>query len=215
MHDRCRKTITIDCVCTKHKHTESDIHFKGNGHNNQLFSTNGLHNKKKESIDDYNLVEVLGRGSFGKVMLAEKKGTNERYAIKVLQKRKITQNCKEYIMTERNVSILAAHHPFLAGLHSCFQSPERLFFVMEYVNGDNLMFHLKCDRFDEVRATFYTAEVTLALQFLHRHGIIYRDLKSDNVLLDQEGHCKLVDFGLCKVIDKVQILKILHVCCSF
>ncbi|XP_036369528.1 protein kinase C iota type isoform X4 [Octopus sinensis] len=152
------------------------------------------------SLDDFTLLRVIGRGSYAKVLMVEQKVTKRIYAMKVIKKAMFNdEEDIDWINTEKHVFETATNYPFLVGLHSCFQSLSRLFFVIEFVNGGDLMFHMQQQRrLAEDHARFYAAEISLALNFLHERGIVYRDLKLDNVLLDSEGHIKLTDYGMCK-----------------
>ncbi|GAA6067032.1 serine/threonine-protein kinase N2 [Tachysurus ichikawai] len=153
------------------------------------------------SLRNFKCIAVLGRGHFGKVLLAEYSITGEMFAIKALKKRDIVVRDEvDSLMCEKRIfeTVNSVRHPFLVNLFACFQTKEHVCFVMEYAAGGDLMMHIHADVFSEPCAMFYAACVVLGLQFLHEHRIVYRDLKLDNLLLDTEGYVKIADFGLCK-----------------
>ena len=150
-------------------------------------------------MEDFVLLKVVGKGSFGKVMQVRKKSNGKIYAMKVLHKENIVKrNQVQHTRTERNV-LGYIQHPFIVGLNFAFQTSDKLFFVLDYCAGGELFFHLgKEGKFAEGRAMFYAAEIALALEYIHTLNVIYRDLKPENVLLTHRGHVRLTDFGLSK-----------------
>uniref|UniRef100_A0A8B9DLW2 non-specific serine/threonine protein kinase n=1 Tax=Anser cygnoides TaxID=8845 RepID=A0A8B9DLW2_ANSCY len=134
--------------------------------------------KHKVTMNEFEYLKLLGKGTFGKVILVKEKATGRYYAMKILKKEVIVAKALKY----------------------SFQTHDRLCFVMEYANGGELFFHLSRERvFSEDRARFYGAEIVSALDYLHSEkNVVYRDLKLENLMLDKDGHIKITDFGLCK-----------------
>lgn len=155
--------------------------------------------KGKVGMEDFDLLKVLGRGGFGKVMMVRHKATGEIYAMKVLHKEAIiARNQVQHTKTERNI-LQVIDHPNIVKLHYAFQSEGKLYLVLDYLNGGELFFHLKnSGRFPESRVRQYVAQLSLALSHLHSLDVIYRDLKPENILLDSGGHICITDFGLSK-----------------
>ncbi|XP_014480397.1 PREDICTED: serine/threonine-protein kinase greatwall isoform X2 [Dinoponera quadriceps] len=158
-------------------------------------------NAKVPEIDDFKIVKPISRGAFGKVFLGHKKSNPEQvYAIKVMKKNEmIHKNMASQVVIERNALALT-RSPYCVQLFYSLQTVSSVYLVMEYMVGGDLKSLLGfCGYMEESMAAFYTAEVCLALEYLHSHGIVHRDLKPDNMLLSSEGHVKLTDFGLSKI----------------
>ncbi|KAI6114303.1 kinase-like domain-containing protein [Pisolithus sp. B1] len=152
------------------------------------------------TIDDFELITVIGKGSFGKVMQVRKRDTMRIYALKTIRKAHIVDR-KEITHTLAERLVLArVNNPFIVPLKFSFQSEQKLYLVLAFVNGGELFHHLQREqRFNEERSRFYSAELLLALEHLHELDVVYRDLKPENILLDYTGHIALCDFGLCKL----------------
>ena len=156
--------------------------------------------KHQMNIDDFDLLKVIGKGSFGKVMQVRKKDTGRIYAMKIIRKANIVERSEVvHTLAERNV-LARIQSPFIVNLKYSFQSPDKLYLVLAFVNGGELFHHLQTEGcFSEERSKFYAAELLTALECLHNYDVIYRDLKPENILLDYTGHIALCDFGLCKL----------------
>ncbi|XP_008799218.2 probable serine/threonine protein kinase IRE [Phoenix dactylifera] len=156
--------------------------------------------KDRTSIEDFEIIKPISRGAFGRVFLAKKRVTGDLFAIKVLKKADmICKNAVESILAERNI-LISVRNPFVVRFFYSFTCRENLYLVMEYLNGGDLyslLRNLGC--LGEEMAQTYIAEIVLALEYLHSMNIIHRDLKLDNLLIGQDGHIKLTDFGLSKV----------------
>lgn len=170
-----------------------------------------LHVEQTENLDSLNIedssitpssfrtLKVVGRGNYGKVVLVEKTGTSDYYAMKILKKKFIKEkNQRQQSKTERMI-LAKASCPFIVKLFWAFQDKKNLYMVLEYLSGGELFFHLSQQGvFSEIRARFYVVEIVLGLEYLHENNIIYRDLKPENIVLDSKGHIRLTDFGLSK-----------------
>lgn len=164
-----------------------------------LYSKDSATSSAIVGMSDFELLTVLGLGSFGRVMKVREKRTGQILAMKVLDKAQIVAN-KMVTHTQAEKSILAdIDHPFIVKIHYAFQTKKHLVLVLDFLCGGELFFHLQRNkRFSESRARFYAAEIGTALEYIHSKNIIYRDLKPENLVLDRFGHVTLTDFGLAK-----------------
>jgi serum/glucocorticoid-regulated kinase 2 len=191
----------LEKFLTNYTNTQGDLNHNGvvapKIQNTTVFSS---HKDVKEvNLNDFKVLRVIGRGSFGKVCLVEYLPTHETYAMKSLKKDLlIEQEQIENTLLEKEI-LQTIDYPLLCGLVFCFQTEERIYFVMPFLSGGELFQHLRKIRtFDENRVRFYGAQIALALEYLHSKGIVYRDLKPENILMDDKGYLRLADFGMAK-----------------
>ena len=157
----------------------------------------------KLKVTDFQKLKLLGKGSFGEVYLVKFKKNNKIYAMKILDKNDIIEkHQEEHTKIERDL-LTRINCPFIVNIKFAFQDKDNLYIITDFMQGGELFFHLhKEKRFKDEKAKFYIIEIILAIEYLHKNKMLYRDLKPENVLIDTNGHIKLTDFGLSKIIQK-------------
>eukprot|EP00760_Papus_ankaliazontas_P039833 PhM_4_TR9788/c0_g1_i2/m.76759 len=168
-----------------------------------LFPTNCALKNLRYTLDDFDLLRLIGKGSFGKVITVRNRQTSEILAMKVLRKEAITK--PKEVLAEKAV-LQVVEHPFIVKLHAAFQTHSKLFLVMSYLPNGDMKYHMRKDApFSEARVRFYAAQVMLMLETLHSNRIVYRDLKPDNLVLDSDGYAVLTDMGLARDMTEDQL----------
>ncbi len=159
--------------------------------------------KKKTHLEksDFEVLKLLGEGSFGKVFLVRKKDSGKLLAMKTLYKDSIQMNNQENHTKTERILLEIIIHPFIINLEYAFQTSDKLYLITEFMQGGELFYHLRNHgKFSEDEARFYICEILSALNHIHKTNCIYRDLKLENVLIDKNGHIRLTDFGLSKIV---------------
>ena len=189
-------------VPLEHDFISPDVALRVNGSSRQNTIT-GRDAVRKMEAADFEPLRCLGKGTYGTVLLVKQQSTGRLYAQKQFRKASLTvrKQLVEQTKTERNILESINRHPFVVKLYYAFQDHEKLYLILEYAQGGELFERMRTERmFPEETAAFYMAEMVLALEHLHHNvGVVYRDLKPENCLLDAEGHLLLTDFGLSKV----------------
>ena len=172
-------------------------------------------NHSKLSENDFTKIKLIGKGSYGSVYLVRYTKNNHIYAMKVYLKSDLREkNQENNTKSERNL-MTQINFPFIVSIKFAFQTESKLFLVQEFIQGGDLFFHMNPGskkKFSSSKTKFYVVEIILAIEFLHNNNMIYRDLKPENILIDINGHIKLTDFGLSKIIDKKNSNKSYTIC---
>jgi len=161
-----------------------------------------LKSPKKLKLDDYEVKQTLGTGSFGRVKLARHKASNKFYALKMLKKAEIIRLKQvDHVLSENNI-LAAIHHPFIVNMEGFTQDDRYIYLILEFIPGGELFTYLRSvGRLENNHAAFYAAQITLIFEYLHSKNIVYRDLKPENLLIAEDGYMKLTDFGFAKIVE--------------
>lgn len=157
---------------------------------------------KKIDLTEYDLLQTLGAGSFGRVRLAKHKKTGKYVAVKALKKAEIIRIKQvDHVISENNI-LGAINHPFIVEMYGFTQDSRYLYLILEFISGGELFTYLRgVGRFEPPQACFYAAQVTMIFEYLHSKNVVYRDLKPENLLINVDGYMKLTDFGFAKVVE--------------
>lgn len=199
-----RADINADYTCSKPDNKSFSKQLNENegfiSIKNEISQVNASCNYKA-SITDFSSIKIIGKGAFGEVRLCRFNLTNEVVAVKIIPRNEmVKKNQTKHIKVERDI-LTMNKSDWIVKLKFAFQDDENLYLVMEFMPGGDLMSLLmQEDIFSEAAARIYVAELVLAIEYLHKLNVIHRDLKPDNILIDKNGHIKLSDFGLSRII---------------
>lgn len=157
---------------------------------------------KKVKLTDYEVLQTLGTGSFGRVRLAKNKSNSKYFALKILKKAEIIRLKQvDHVISENSI-LASIKHPFIVNMEGFTQDDRYLYFVLEYVPGGELFTYLRnVGRLENQHAAFYAAQISLIFEYLQSKNVVYRDLKPENLLIGEDGYLRLTDFGFAKVLE--------------
>lgn len=199
--ERCDNVFHIDCKDLCFDSCQMDMNLRTLMANFFPKQLQRSFNDQKYNISNFELIRTLGKGNFGKVILAQNIKEEKLVALKILRKDSISCASEaKYLDVERRILKTATQcsHPFLMQMYYCFQDSKNIYFALEYLPGGDLFYHTLKVNFTQNNLKLFACEIFLGLEFLHKNEIAYRDLKLNNILLTSFGHIKLCDFGLCK-----------------